>query len=447
MAQIRWHGLATAAMVALLLGAGCGPQPNRAALQEGLRALDSGQYAQSLRLLQRAVQDNTSREDTALAYNGLGIAYGRLQQNDQARRAFENAARLNPRLVEPVYNLGVLQFAAGQPAEALISLEKAALLDTHTTRTLEFLAQIYRQRQEWDEVRRVLTAAQARAPQAPSVLTALALLELQTNNVIGAQALLQRALEHDAHYPPAVFNLAVVHQRHTLNPEPALNNFKDYLGLVPAGPQADQARRALPGLVQAARAAQPPSGVAEPLRVSAQELLENAGKLERAGRREAAFNNYLRAVHEAERAAQSQVLSLALRKAESLAVNDARANYELGIYYAEHKQSEPALIFLKKAVSLKDDWFDAHLALAQAALLAQELDTARVSVRQADRYRPDQADALWHLARLCDQQAALHDLAAQFYARFAKAYPADARSATARARVRALPAQGRTNQR
>ncbi|MBU4199465.1 MAG: tetratricopeptide repeat protein [Verrucomicrobia bacterium] len=448
MAHERWKLMVWAGVAALLLLNGCGSRPDRIALQEGLLALDGSHYGQSIRLFQKAVRDNVSREDNALAYNGLGIAYVRIQQKDNAIRAFENAVRMDPSLVEPHYNLGVLQFESGKEAEAVICFEKAALIESRETRPLEFLAFIYQKRRQWDEARRVLAEAQSRAPRAPRVMTALALLELQTNNVETAVALLQQALEHDAEYPPAVFNLAVANQRLTNNPGQARIHFKDFLSLVAVGPQADKARLALQDLPASILPPNPepkPEVVDKPGSVtvpppSAADFIENARKLERVGRREAAVNNYLKAVREAERAGNGMLKDQALRDATVLCADDARSNYEMGLYYAEHKQNDQAMVYLKKAVSRATNWFDAQMALAQTAVEAEEFDTARISVKQADLSRPDQADALWNLAQLCDRNASLQDLAAQFFARFEKKYPADPRVAAARERWKALPA-------
>ena len=431
MANEIWRLMVGAGVAALLLINGCGARPDRTTLQEGLRALDAGHYDQSISLFQQAVRENISREDNAFAYNGMGIAYERIKQKDNATRAFKNASRMDPGLVEPLYNLGVLQFASGKEAEAVVYFEKAALVDSREIRPLEFLAFIYQQRRQWDEARRVLAKAQSRAPRSPRVMTAVALLELQTNNVETAIALLQQALEYDDRYAPAVFNLAVVSQRGTNNPGRVRALFNDYLSLVPEGPQADKARQALKALP----ASVPVETVQPPVEApSIEEWIKNARKLERAGRRTAAVNHYLKAAREAERMGNKKLKKQALQSAVVLCADDAQANYEVGLYYAEHKQNDRAILYLKKAVS-QTNWFNAQVALATVAVAVQEFDTARVSVKQAARSKPDQADALWDLARLCDQQAALQDLAVPCYARFETTYPRDARAATARERI------------
>lgn len=450
-AQAFLKGAWPGCLAALLLLGGCGKQPDRTALQEGLRALDGGHYARSVLLFQRAVQDTVSREDSARAYNGLGIACCRLQQTDQAVRAFENAARMDPGLVDPVYNLGALHSAGGRATEAVACFEKAALIDPRETRALEFLAVLYLQRRQGDDARRVLTEARARAPRSARVLTRLALLELQANNLEQAVVLLQEALEHDHRYPPALFNLALINGRRLNNPEQAREHFQDYLRLVPEGPQADQARRWLKEQAASAAApvpagsAAPPAsaaGPALPPPPTADELMETAKKLARLGRREAAVNTYVKAARAAERAGSPAVRERALQNAGAVCADDARANYELGRYYAEHQQNAQAVIYLKPAVNLATNWLEAEFALARAAQAIEEFDTARLLMKQADQRQagqaqPDPAETLWDLASFCEQSS-MPDLAVAFYVRLARQHPEHARAGAARERLAEL---------
>jgi tetratricopeptide (TPR) repeat protein len=466
MARQGWVRLFGAGMAALLLLNGCGKRQDRTALQEGLRTLDGRRYGSSILLFQKAIRDNVSPEDNALAYNGMGIAYWRIQQADNAVRSFENAARMNPALAEPVYNLGALKYESGKEAEAVICFEKAALIDPRATRSLEFLATIYQKRRQLDEARRVLADAQACVPRSPRVLTFLALQDLQTNNVAGAVALLQQALEHDSRYAPAIFNLAMLDRRQPNNQEQARAHFKDFLALVSEGPQADQARQALKELSESipptptagapAPVVQESGAIVErpvaqavvdlnppppaPMPPTAEDLLETAKKLQRTGRRAAAVNNYLKAAREAERARNGSLQERALRDASALCADDARSNYEVGLYYAEHKRNDKALPYLKHAVGLSTNWFDAQVALAKSALEEEEFDVARLMVKQAGQSRTESADALWDLALFCDRNASVQDMAPSVYASFAQQYPGDGRAGAARERNVALRA-------
>ncbi len=453
MAQQGWRWCLCWGAAGFLLLTGCGQRHDRSVLQEGYRTLKDGRYSQSVILFHKAIRDNLSQEDNALAFNGMGIAYGHLRQNDDAERMFEKASRINPGLVEPVYNLGALKYASGREAEAVICFEKAALIDSRETRPLEFLAAIYRQREQWDEARRVLAVAQLRDPLSPRVLTALALLEQRTNNAESAVALLQQALKHDARYAPAVFNLAMIERRQALHPGQARSYFKAYLDLVSQGPQADQARRALKEFPEEAPAAPPgvaasssgpehePVAAAKPTPVtplSAEEWMGISKKLERLGRQKAAFNTCLKAAREAEQADNGLLLKKALARVGDLCADDAHANYELGRYYAEHKQNELAVVRLKKAVAMSTNWFEAQFALAQAAQQIEEFDTARLMVKQAQQIQPNQAEDLWNMAVFCDRSSGLQDLAESFYAALVKQHPEDARAGAARERIAAL---------
>jgi Flp pilus assembly protein TadD len=64
----------------------------------GTRTLDEGRLQEALTLLERATRVN---DRYAPAYYQMGRALQRLGRDNEARRAFEKAAELNPGLVPP----------------------------------------------------------------------------------------------------------------------------------------------------------------------------------------------------------------------------------------------------------------------------------------------------------------------------------------------------------
>jgi len=255
----------------LLLG-GCAGNSDRQALKKGMRALEKGRYAESITLCQRGLSGITSNNERAIALNCIGIAYHRLGQTDNAMRSFEGAVAADPAAVDPVYNLGIVLLDAGNADRAVLCFEKAALLDEADTRALEFLSVIHSRRQQWDDARRVLNEALKHTRQSPRILTALAVLELQAGNSAQALELLQAALEQDAHYAPAIYNLAVINQELLHKQDQALPLLAEYTALVPSGPQAEQARSMIkeikqtsaPASVPAAKPESPPPAPVRP---------------------------------------------------------------------------------------------------------------------------------------------------------------------------------------
>lgn len=433
----------------------------------GIRALEQGRYDQSIRLFQQSLSVKPGGKQEAVIYNCVGIAYSRLGQRDAAVQAFETSMELDPGLVDPIYNVGVLMGESGSQAKAIACFEKASLVDTNETQSLEYVGYLCRQERQWDQARRALNEALARGPRSPRVLTALAVLDLQTGDVEKAISGFQMALEHDSRYLPAIYNLGIVNERWLKNSDQARPYFEEYARLSSQGPYADKARRALndigsnmatlkleqsgPGPLTEAGVARAPAaeGQAE-IRDRAStdrvpssspgfdELMKMAGILEKQGRIDAAVNNYLRSALEAERAGDQARQEGALRAAVEACGDNARAHYAVGEYFFEHKRNVEAMAHFKRAVGLDENWGDAYVALALTAVKEGEFDTAVVCLKQADRSQPDKPDALWSLAQLYDESLSLTNQAVQCYTGFIRRFPADARAATSRERLKAL---------
>ena len=150
-----------------------------------------------------------------------------------------------------------------------------------------------------------------------------------------------------------------------------------------------------------------------------------ARKLEKQGRNEAAINNYLRAAREAQRAGKPSVRDQAAREANGLCAQNARAHYEVGLYWVERGQPDEALAHLKQAAELSNTWYEAHLALARVAVDKNEFDTALISLKKADQSRPDRPEALWMLAQLYDRNLSLTNQARQAYELFEQRFGGD----------------------
>ncbi|MBU0714069.1 MAG: tetratricopeptide repeat protein [Verrucomicrobia bacterium] len=466
----------TIALCATLLFAGCRENPTQKAYRQGMQALKRGHYNQSIRLLQKSAKLGGTNVPVAAIYNGLGLAYYRIGQPENALGAFELSARLDPKFVEPVYNAGVIMAESGREAQAVACFEKAAQLDPSGTRSLEYLSRIFYRNQRWDNARKALNEARQRAPREPRILTAMALLELQVTNMVPAISCLQEALEHDAGYAPALYNLAVVNHLWLKNDSQATPLFKDYLRLVPKGEGAEKASQVLRDINKLSSAAAeenpivvPPvtnapvspvlpvpvttdkaekqklasapdlaKAPTAPAAPSCDELLRTARILEQQGRREAAINNYLLSAREAERVGKPSVRDQAAREANRLCAQNARAHYEVGLYWGERGQPDEALAHLKQAAELSNTWYEAHFAVARVAVDKNEFDTALISLKKADQSRPDRPEALWMLAQLYDRNLGLTNQAIQTYELFEQRFGGDGRSKEGRARMKAL---------
>ncbi|MDD5679302.1 MAG: tetratricopeptide repeat protein [Kiritimatiellae bacterium] len=457
----------TMALCAVLLFAGCREDPTLKAYRQGVQALKRGHYDQSIRLLNKSIELGGTNVPEALIYNSLGLAYSRIGQQGNALGAFGRSVRLDPKLSEPIYNTGVMLAESGRDTQAAACFEKAAQLDSADTRALEYLSWLYRRNQRWDDARKALNDAHHRAPREPRVLTAMALLELRADNVSRAISFLQEALEHDARYTPAIYNLAMVNHLWLKNDSQAVPLLKDYLRLAPKGENATNVLQVLQDINKAAgesAVAAPPPELEEstspvagqagkeksasfpaaakvpaiPASRSCEELLRVARKLAQQDRNEAAINNYLLAAREAERVGKPSIRDQAAREANELCAQNARAHYEVGLYWSERGQQDEALPHLKQAANLSNTWYEAHMALARVAMDKSEFDTAVVSLKQADENCPDRPEALWMLANLYDRNLGLPSQAIQSYEQFNQRFGGDERVQEGRMRLKAL---------
>ena len=448
-------------MALILLLAGCSGNPGQQALRRGMRALEKGRYTESISWFQRSLANIASNDERSIALNGMGISYQKLGQKKNALRSFEDAVAANPGAAEPVYNMAVVALETGDEDKAVACFEKAALMveqagpaPARDTRALEFLAVIYSRRQQWDEAQRVLNEASLHTHRSPRILTALAATEVKANNINQALELLQEALEQDAHYAPAIYNLAVINQHYLNKQDQALPLFAEYARLVPSGPQTDQARliikeikntRAPPVPQEKPKSPPPPpvvqtqqTAVAPAPLPSFDELMLVAKKLEQQGRKEAAFNNYLRIARAAERSGNAPIRNQAVRCAIPLADGNPQAAYDLGVYFMERNKKDEAFIYFKSAVSQDTNPYPASMSLAKLALEKGEFDTAIVSLKKADQIKPEDPEALWLLAELYDRQLCISNAAAAAYAQFTTRFPADRRAPDAQNRLKAI---------
>lgn len=464
--------LAIVSMMALCVGlllTGCRENPCQKAYRQGVQALKRGHYSKSIRLLQESVNRGGTNAPVASIYNCQGLAYYRVGQHESALGAFDRSARLDPKFAEPLYNIGVILAESGRDAQAVTYFERAARLDLSDTRALEYQSRLFYRNQRWDDARRTLNEAYQRAPREPRILTALALHELHTENVMRSISFLQEALDHDAGYAPAIYNLAMINYSRLKNDNQAAQLFKDYLHLAPKGEGAEKAVQALREINKSSAAAveqasnAPPAAAAvqfgpspdgpsippvpkavteQPsspaVMPSCEELIRVARTLERQGRREAAVNNYLRAAREAQRVGRPSIRDQAAREANGLCAQNASAHYEMGKYWAECGQSDEALIHLKQATEFSNSWYEANMALARVATDKAEFDTAVVALKQADQTGADRPEALWLLAQMYDRNLSLTNQAIDAYERFEKRYANDARAQEGQARLQAL---------
>ena len=457
---------------------GCGGEPGQREFRNGVKEMEQGNYVRAKASFEKSVNKRPGSDENAAAYNYIGIASWKLRQAQKAIEAFEYSRRLNSELPEPAYNLACVLFESGEPDRAAALLEEVAVIEHEDPRPLEFLGSIYAKQGKWQDARRVLFSALARAPQSARILTSLALVEVGTGGADKAVFYLTQALGKNRNYAPAIFDLAVLYQGELKDPKSAAEYFKQYVQVAGGDPHADYARRMLEDLAPApvavravaavkepgaesvaspvapAPAPEPvkqdvippvPPPVAEavkpvppPVRESEPDVFARARAEAANGHVEDAVNMYLDAASKAERGADTNLQERILREAVKVCFDQAKVHYALGRFLLGRGANEQALNSFKQAAVLDRKFTPAYLGIADAAIKTGETDASLVALQQACQLEPGNPDVLWSLAGLYDQQLEMPERAVQTYRDFEKRFPGDPRVFKARERLKAL---------
>lgn len=136
-----------------------------------------------------------------------GVAYTRLEQWDEAERAFRDSLAVQPTYTAAYYGLADMYGRSGRPADAI------------TAR---------------DEAMRLTAAAFDANRERASDAVELGVMLRDTGNLEGARARFEEAAAHDATYPPAYYWLGVT-LAETNDPAAAVTALYRYLSLDPNG--------------------------------------------------------------------------------------------------------------------------------------------------------------------------------------------------------------------
>ncbi len=447
-----------------IVATGC-RQAGEADFQAGRRELAAGNLVLARTLLDRSIRARPGHPANAEAYNLLGVACAQIGDVVAAAQAFEESRRLRPNWAAPVYNLGCLYRDAGQLDRAIELFIEAANLAPEDPRPLEMIARIHAGRQQWNEAAARWQEALQRSPASPRVLTSLAEVELRRVGIPAALSFLNKAIEIDHGYAPALYNLYVLHAFGLNDPEAAEPYARQFLERVPAdtaravgvrawvearkGAVSSRDSRTMPATGAVARtrgsaaavATNPPvtSPTPEPA-PSPGRLLELAEQAIQEGRRTEALGRCLDALAKARGAGDTNLEDRIVASLVKWFPNDARAYVVHGEWLERRQQPEAARRAYLAAIERAPNLPDAHRGLARVALQGgdDELDTGLTSLRRVLQLAPDDAEARWMLAQLYDQTLHRTNDAVREYGEFAKRFPQDPRTVVARERMQAL---------
>jgi tetratricopeptide (TPR) repeat protein len=475
-----------------MAGAGCSDPSGQRELRAGIRELKRENYVRAKSLLERSINRRPGHLDNARTHNYLGIAAWGLKQYSEAMTAFEDSRRLNPNLVEPVYNMGLLSAERGDFREAARYLNEAATMNRSDPRPLEFLAELYIQRGQWSQARNTLYTALDRDPRSARIYNSIASAHAGMQQPDQAIEALMFALEYDTKYAPALLNLAVVYDTLVGDTDQARAYYKRFVSAASSDERVEQVRAALTRLdetgalkIPAAQTGSelPPVEltqvisetqeiVAEPTQVVAEEIvpqtqvaptsapvvevvsppaatppatpsaydnfMSQAGEKAGAGQLQQAIDTYVKAAEAAAAANRIDLQENAYQEAVNKALDQPRAHALLGQHLFERGRYEQSAKSFRTAAALNEDYAPAQLGLARLAVRNNESDAAAVHYRKAMASDPLLADAFWEYAQLFDKQLELPENAARAYREFASNFPADRRQKPALDRAEEL---------
>jgi tetratricopeptide (TPR) repeat protein len=104
------------------------------------------------------------RSDDAKGWLGLGMAYVEKRRPEDARKALERSARLNPALTETQYQLGVLAGQEGKTQEGIQHFEQVVHMQPRHAMALAGLGALYIQTRELEKALNALQRAEAIDP-------------------------------------------------------------------------------------------------------------------------------------------------------------------------------------------------------------------------------------------------------------------------------------------
>lgn len=174
-----------------------------------------------------------------------GLAAINGERINEAIDCFARTVKAEPRNGDAFYYLGVCHWLSNEPDKAISAFEKAALLLPADSEPLEFIAHILAGQNKQAEAENVLRQIVDGPNPGPAAFTALATMKMSAGEVERARIRLQQALELDPDYPPALYNLAIIHHRWLGQPDDAKSLLQRYLKLEEDNPHSEQARSIL----------------------------------------------------------------------------------------------------------------------------------------------------------------------------------------------------------
>jgi tetratricopeptide (TPR) repeat protein len=171
---------------------------------------DAGRYTEAVEAFRLSI---SLRPDDALAYNGLGAALKRLDQNSEAIVAFQKAIELAPAMYQAYRNLGLVYSDLDLSDKAIEAYKKAISLNSNYAPAFTSLGGLYARLGRYREAQETLQRGIRLAPDDPILFYTLGWVYSHSKRYKEAAVAFRFAIKLDPEYAEARYNLSIVELR------------------------------------------------------------------------------------------------------------------------------------------------------------------------------------------------------------------------------------------
>ena len=157
------------------------------------------------------LKNNSAPAELGLAQAQLGDLARRRGQNNEARKLFQNALRIDPRNAKAHLGLGRLLYGSGAFTNALTHLQQARSLDPTSVHAAALAAQAVIALGKPLEARNSLAAIMKIAPEAPEILFIQGRVDEAVKNLPSAEKFYIQAIEKNPAYFPPYLHLSRIY--------------------------------------------------------------------------------------------------------------------------------------------------------------------------------------------------------------------------------------------
>src|ERR1035438_5127199 len=176
---------------------------------EGLKALESGQYAAAADAFTKAVAADPA---DYFAHFNLGIAYSMLHRDAEGLAEYRKTLELKPALYEAELNAGILLMRQKSPAEALPLFEDATSQKPGEFRPRYYLAEAQLQTAAFEKAAENYRAALATDPKSAAAELGWAHALAHQGNLVDAATHFRQAVQLDPRYRDSLLELAQLYE-------------------------------------------------------------------------------------------------------------------------------------------------------------------------------------------------------------------------------------------